>query len=113
MSISPTIDIKQSSVISPKKTKNQSLIFYRICVFYRFALALLGGYVLSAIAALFIVALFKPISASVVLAAMIFAFVTHIVTFVLVFLCRSNLYASLMLFNPSALLYACLQIVQG
>lgn len=89
----------------PVKTK-PSILAYRCMIFYRFALALFGGYVLAALSAIVIAQLFTEYRSSAAMAATLIAFTVHAVVFIWVFMVNKTLKASLGVIVPSLLLFA-------
>ncbi|MDQ8934533.1 hypothetical protein [Acinetobacter rudis] len=105
-----------SQIFKSERTQTSArflLLKYRLTVLYRFIIALLGGYVLATVSALYVLELCQPVLASTVLAATMLAFVVHVITFMVVFISRSSSYAALLVVVPSAVFYACLLIIQG
>ncbi|TCM65228.1 hypothetical protein EC844_11566 [Acinetobacter calcoaceticus] len=98
------------SVPRAKKSKKQvTAISYRVMIFYRFGLALLGGYLLAALSAMMIAALFSADRINAVMAATLTAFVIHCGVFIWVFMVNKTLKASLGVLTPCVILFGLLQ----
>ncbi len=97
----------QTKTIPAKKTQidQKSLLPYRIMIFFRFILAILGGYALSAVTAMCIALMFpETIKASTVMSATMLAFVIHCAVFIWVFMVQSTLKAWLGVVVPIVIL---------
>lgn len=103
--------VKQNVATIPKRTTNASLIAYRFMIFYRFALALVGGYVLASLSAIFIAEYFIDYRASAAISATLVAFTVHTVAFIWVFMVNKTLKATLGIVVPCLVLFAFIQIL--
>lgn len=91
---------------SPAKTKVQpKLTAYRFMIFYRFLLALIGGYVLAALAAMLIAQGFSDYRSSAAMSATMIGFCLHAGAFIWVFMVNKTLKASLGILLPILFLY--------
>ncbi|WP_425915340.1 hypothetical protein [Acinetobacter sp. TSRC1-2] len=91
---------------SPAKVKNKSsLLAYRCMIVYRFALALLGGYVLAALSAIVIAQYFMEYGTSAAMSATLLAFTIHTAAFIWIFMVNKTLNASLGIILPGILLF--------
>ncbi|MDQ9019824.1 hypothetical protein RFI02_01745 [Acinetobacter sichuanensis] len=101
---------KSPPLISPsekvkKSTKTQSLFTYRIMIFYRFILAILGGYILASLSAILIAQTFAEYRSSAAMAATLIAFSLHCAVFIWVFIVNKTLKATLGIFLPILILF--------
>lgn len=89
-----------------KKTQQKSLLLaYRFMIFYRFILALLGGYVLASLSAVVIAQSFAESRASAAMSATLVAFTLWACAFIWVFIVNKTLKASLGIILPSIFLF--------
>ena len=88
-----------------KQSVNTSLIGYRFMIFYRFALALIGGYVLASLSAVVIAQSFAESRASAAMSATLVAFTLWACAFIWVFMVNKTLKASLGIILPSIFLF--------
>ena len=95
----PTLKIK------PKSQTDSTLLKYRCMVFYRFVLAIFGGYLLSALTAIVIAKAFIDSRATAVIAATLLAFCIHCAAFIWVFMVHKTIKASLGIFIPCLVLW--------
>lgn len=100
--VSPTVS--RSSNSSKIKTK-PLLLPYRFMVFYRFALALIGGYILASLSAIVIAQIFEAHRSSAAMSATLIAFSLHCGAFIWVFMVNKTLKASLGIIIPSIILF--------
>ena len=91
--------------IKPKSQTDSSLLKYRCMVLYRFILAIVGGYLLSALTAIVVAKAFIDYRAAAVMAATLLAFSIHCAAFIWVFMVHKTLKASLGIFIPCLLLW--------
>lgn len=103
--VSPEKPVRQKSVA--KKTIDQkSLIQYRLMIFFRFILAIFGGYALSAVSAMLIAVIFpETVKANAVMSATMLAFIVHCTVFIWVFMVQSTLKAWLGVIIPTVIFY--------
>ncbi|MBJ9984928.1 hypothetical protein IAE19_05655 [Acinetobacter sp. S40] len=83
----PSVQVQQ--VRRSKRASKTTPISYRIQIFIRFAIALLGGYALSALLAVVVSLAFKDTPTSAVMTATMLAFICHVCVFIWVFLQHS------------------------
>lgn len=88
-----------------KPKEKQSTLFYRLMIFYRFALALIGGYVISMLSAIVIAEVFTADRGSAAMGATIVAFLLWTAAFIWVFMVNKTLKASLGIILPSLILF--------
>ncbi len=86
------------------KAKPQTPLVYRLMILYRFVLALVGGYVLSALSAIAIAEVFIQQRASAAMSATLIAFCVYCGAFIWVFMVQKTLKASLGIMVPSLVL---------
>lgn len=94
-----------------KQSVNTSLIGYRFMIFYRFALALIGGYVLASLSAVVIAQYFIEYRASAAMSATLVAFLLHTTAFIWVFMVNKTLKATLGIVVPCLVLFALIRIL--
>lgn len=94
-----------------KKKKVDTPLSYRLMVLYRFALVLLGGYLLAALSALTIAKVFiaNPVNAA--MSATLIAFCLNCAAFIWVFMVQKTLKATLGIAVPCIALYALLKFL--
>lgn len=90
--------------VSARAKSTPSLFTYRVMIFYRFALAILGGYLLASLSAMVIGKFFADYRASAAMAATLLAFCIHCAAFIWVFMINKTLKASLGIFVPCIIL---------
>lgn len=86
---------------TPKSKARSVSVIYRFHVFFRFTLALFGGYFASALLAKFISIAFKASPVNAALSATMLAFVCYACIFIWIFLQRSFFKAALGVVIPS------------
>ena len=91
--------------IKSKVLTDSTLFKYRCVVFYRFVLALFGGYLLSALTAIVIAKAFIDSRATAAIAATLLAFCIHCAAFIWVFMVHKTSKASLGIFIPCLVLW--------
>jgi len=97
---------------SKAKTKKQPIsLSYRGMIFYRFCLALLGGYALASLSAMVIAELFSKDRVDAVMSATLLAFVLNCAVFIWVFMVNKTLKASLGILIPCLALFCFLQFI--
>ncbi|OTG68203.1 hypothetical protein B9T25_05800 [Acinetobacter sp. ANC 4470] len=90
----------------PKKTQQtSSLLAYRFMIFYRFILALIGGYVLASLSAVVIAQYFAESRGNAAMSATLIAFTLWVCAFIWVFIVNKTLKASLGIILPSIFLF--------
>ena len=94
-----------------KQSVNTSLISYRFMIFYRFALALIGGYVLASLSAVVIAQYFIEYRASAAMSATLGAFLLQTTAFIWVFMVNKTLKATLGIVVPCLVLFALIRIL--
>lgn len=103
--------------VSSKKVKTQkkSMIRYRVMIFFRFVLAIFGGYYFAAITAMLIGVFFhtEPLKANAVMSATMLAFILHCGVFIWVFMVNSTLKVWLGVILPSVLMTAVYWLIKG
>ncbi|MFC6051976.1 hypothetical protein A6M14_08560 [Acinetobacter sp. Ac_877] len=98
-----TMPVSSSSLA---KTKAKPSIFtYRLMIFYRFALALVGGYALATLSAIVIAQTFSEDRGNAAMSATLVAFTLWACAFIWVFMVNKTLKASLGIIIPSILLF--------
>ncbi|AOA58373.1 hypothetical protein [Acinetobacter larvae] len=85
--------------------KKPYYLSYRLKIFYRFILALVGGYLLASFSAMFISLAFSQHPASAVMSATMLAFIIHCAVFIWTFMVNSTLKASLGVIIPIIMAY--------
>lgn len=98
-------------VSAKKKTKAATPLSYRFMILYRFILALLGGYILSALSAIVIAELFAEQPANAAMSATLIAFCLYCSAFIWVFMVQKTVKASLGIIVPSVLLWILIQFL--
>lgn len=94
-----------------KSKKKAVPLNYRTMIFYRFCLALFGGYALASLSAMAIAELLAQDRMNAVMTATLLAFVLHCAVFIWVFMVSKTLKASLGVLLPCAVLFCILQFV--
>jgi hypothetical protein len=105
---SPPIDAAESltKAAPVKKSKAEiSLLSYRFMIFYRFILALVGGYILASLSAVLIAQYFADQRSSAAMASTLIAFCVQAGAFIWVFMVNKTLKASLGIFIPSLVIF--------
>ncbi|UOG18525.1 hypothetical protein [Acinetobacter sp. PK01] len=97
--VTPSLKIKS------KVPTDATLLKYRCMVFYRFVLAIFGGYLLSALTAIVIAKASIDYQATAAIAATLLAFCIHCAAFIWVFMVHKTLKASLGIFIPCLVLW--------
>ena len=104
------LDVINASVSTPTVSTRAkfapSLIQYRVMIAYRFALAILGGYLLASLSAIVIAKTFADYRAAAAMSATLLAFCIHCAAFIWVFMVNKTLKASLGILLPSIILFA-------
>jgi len=104
------LDVINASVSTPTvsvRSKSQtSLTAYRVMIFYRFVLAIFGGYLLASLSAIVIASIFVDHRAAGVMSATLIAFSIHCAAFIWIFMVNKTLKASLGIFIPIIVLFA-------
>ncbi|WP_139851290.1 hypothetical protein [Acinetobacter pullicarnis] len=95
-----------------KTKKKEVSLSYRGMIFYRFCLALFGGYAFASLSAMAIAQLFINDRVNAVMSATLLAFVLHCAVFIWVFMVNKTLKASLGVLVPCAVLF-CILIFVG
>lgn len=103
--------IHDPRVKRPKKVKPATPFSYRFMIFYRFVLALVGGYILSALSAICIAELFVANPASAAMSATLIAFCVYCTAFIWVFMVQKTVKASLGIVIPSLVLWLIVQFL--
>ena len=103
--------MKSPRVSAKKKAKAQTPLSYRLMILYRFILALVGGYVLSALSAMVIADIFVEQKANAAMSATLIAFCLYCGAFIWVFMVQKTLKASLGIVVPSILLWILIQFL--
>ena len=102
------LDAMNASISTPTlntRIKSPSaLIRYRFMIFYRFLLAIFGGYALATLSAMVIAKVFADYRAASVMSATLIAFSIHCAAFIWVFIVNKTLKASLGILIPSVIL---------
>ncbi|OTG87455.1 hypothetical protein B9T31_02830 [Acinetobacter sp. ANC 4558] len=88
-----------------KKDQHTSLFAYRLMITYRFALALIGGYVLAMLSAVVCAQYFADYRGNAAMSATMIAFTVWTCAFIWVFIVNKTLKASLGIIVPSVILY--------
>lgn len=96
------------AVGKPKKLQHSdlSLLKYRFMVFYRFLLAIVGGYALASLTAMVVAQAFSEYRAAAVMSATLLAFSMHCAAFIWVFMVHKTLKATLGIILPCLLFWA-------
>lgn len=94
-----------------KKAKLETPLRYRLMIFYRFVLALVGGYILSALSAITIAELFAAEPANAAMSATLIAFCLYCGAFIWVFMVQKTLKATLGIVLPSVLLWVLVEFL--
>lgn len=97
---------QNSSARAKRNTQPTNLQLYRCMILYRFLLAGVGGYILSALTAIVIAQSFADHASSAATSATMLAFVIHTAAFIWVFMVNKTLQASLGIVIPSILLWS-------
>lgn len=90
---------------SAKHKANNSILTYRFMIFYRFVLALVGGYALATLSAITIADTFAEDRGSAAMSATLIAFIIWACSFIWVFMVNKTSKASLGIVLPSILLF--------
>ena len=94
------------------KCKSQTTpLSYRLMISYRFALALIAGYVLASLSAIVTAQYFADYRGSAAMSATLIAFVLWASAFIWVFMVNKTLKASLGIFIPVCVLFICYKIL--
>lgn len=88
------------------KVKSSVSISYRVMIFYRFILAIFGGYLLATLSALVIAQYFADYRSSAATASVLIAFSLHCAAFIWVFMVNKTLKASLGILIPCLILWS-------
>lgn len=105
---SPPLDAAESlakAFPSQKSKAGSSLLSYRFMIFYRFILALVGGYILASLSAVLIAQYFADHRSSAAMASTLIAFCVQAGAFIWVFMVNKTLKASLGIFIPSLVIF--------
>ncbi len=115
MSLEASISPAPTKVSSKKKVENSSIVKYRLMIFSRVVLAILGGYYFSAISAMLIGSAFlsEPLKANAVLSGTMLAFVIHCAVFIWVFMVNSTIKAWLGVVVPSLFMTLIYWLIKG
>lgn len=112
------LEMQSSASISTQNTRPKkktiektALIAYRIMIAYRFLLATLGGYLLSALCAIVIGQYFVEYRSSAAMAATLIAFTVHTAAFIWVFMVNKTVKATLGIFIPCLILFILYKIL--
>lgn len=97
-----------TSTLSTRIKPPSSLTIYRVMIFYRFVLAIFGGYALSAIV---IAKTFAEYRVASVMSATLIAFSLHCAAFIWVFMVNKTLKASLGIFIPILVLFIIYKVI--
>ncbi|MFH7767452.1 hypothetical protein [Acinetobacter sp. BSP-28] len=102
----PEAVVTNVTTSTPKTTKaTSSVLIYRFMIFYRFALAMVGGYVLAMPSAMVIADLFKEDRGSAAMSATLIAFLLWACAFIWVFMVNKTSKATLGILIPTVCLY--------
>lgn len=93
-----------------KSSKSVSMLNYRLMIFYRFALASVGGYLLASLSAACIAQYFAQQRASAAMSATLIAFCLQAAAFIWVFMVNKTLKASLGIILPCLIIFAFIQM---
>lgn len=104
-------EVNHPRINTKKKTKSEVSISYRLMIFYRFVLALLGGYVLATLSAITIAELFIAQRANAAMSATLIAFCIQCGAFIWVFMTQKTLKASIGILIPSIFLWLLLKFL--
>ncbi|MEG0483360.1 MAG: hypothetical protein RR575_05785 [Acinetobacter sp.] len=103
------LDVTHASISTPTLStrikSSSSLMTYRLMIFYRFILAIFGGYVLAALSAIVIAQTFSEYRVASVMSATLLAFSIHCAAFIWVFMVNKTLKASLGIVVPCLVLW--------
>ncbi|CAM4130233.1 hypothetical protein ACPR111641_04090 [Acinetobacter pragensis] len=102
--------IKPNTSAPSKHKEKASLTAYRFMIFYRFALALVGGYLLASLSAVLIAQYFIDYRASAAMSATLIAFLLYAAVFIWVFMVNKTLKASLGVVVPCLILFILIKI---
>ncbi|CAM9161430.1 hypothetical protein P7L54_00585 [Acinetobacter bereziniae] len=97
--------------VSARAKSTPSLLKYRFMIFYRFALAILGGYLLASLSAMVIAKTFADYRASAAMASTLLAFCIHCAAFIWVFMVNKTFKASLGIVVPCIILLIILKMM--
>jgi len=108
------LDVMNTSIANPSlntRIKSPSSLFrYRAMIFYRFLVAVFGGYLLASLSALVLAKTFADFRVSSVMSATMIAFMIHCAAFIWVFMVNKTLKASLGIFIPCLILFVIHQV---
>lgn len=104
LGVDQSITAKRPSTKAKNKVQPK-IMAYRFMIFYRFLLALIGGYVLASLSAMLIAQGFNEYRSSAAMSATMLGFCIHTAAFIWVFMVNKTLKASLGIFIPTLLLY--------
>lgn len=115
MTIEASVPLVSNTSAVKKKVEQASLIKYRLMIFSRFILAIVGGYYFVAIAAMLIGFLFssEPSRANAVFSATMLAFVVHCILFIWIFMVNSTLKVWLGVIIPSLIMTLMYGLLKG
>ncbi len=103
------------TTITPKSSKimksQTALLLYRGMIFYRFSLALVGGYILAMLSAMVIAELFREDRGSAAMSATLVAFTLWSCAFIWVFMVNKTRKATLGILIPALCLYFILKMM--
>ena len=102
----PEAVVTQVTNSAPSEIKSApSLLVYRLMIFYRFALAMIGGYVLAMLSAIVIADYFQEDRGSAAMSATLIAFLLWACAFIWVFMVNKTSKATLSIVIPTLCLY--------
>lgn len=101
---------KPSPKVKPKNNQ-KTVLFYRIMIFYRFALATIGGYALATFSAMLIAQYFSEYRGSAAMSATLIAFTLQACAFIWVFMVNKTFKATLGIMIPTLILYLLLKML--
>ena len=104
----PTNSLTASLTVNKVKKLQHSdltLFKYRLMVFYRFLLAIVGGYALASLTAIAVAQAFSEYRAAAVMSATLLAFSLHCAAFIWVFMVHKTLKATLGIALPCLALW--------
>ncbi|MGN5763187.1 iron transporter [Acinetobacter calcoaceticus] len=115
MTIEASVSLVSNTSAVKKKVEQASMIKYRLMIFSRFILAIVGGYYFAAIAAMLIGFLFssEPSRANAVFSATMLAFVVHCILFIWIFMVKSTLKVWLGVIIPSLIMTLMYGLLKG
>lgn len=100
-----------TSTLNTRIPPPSSLTIYRVMIFYRFVLAIFGGYALAALSAIVIAKTFAEYRVASVMSATLIAFSLHCAAFIWVFMVNKTLKASLGIFIPILVLFIIYKVI--